>query len=797
VKTKLLVLLFAAFPCSHCLTVTVRDSAQVAASDSLLQAADSLFLRGKFSDAEGVYKSLADERNDPRGYIGLGKLLLVREDWGESRHRFDKALELDPTSVEAHYDAAVSYRETGRWRSGGNVYQAQGISQEAAYARSMECFRWLLQHDSTYQDLLYQYALLLKDQGRFGDAIGALCEELRLRPDLLFVYPALARLCRAAIDQGRGAELLLRIPPRFRELETYVRAEMQMREARLDEAQPLLWQSVRSSREVPPQLAYRALFRIFAARGELGKLDETCWKAVAEINNEAGAALLFEDLKYIATPQEMGEYFTSTTEQKRERFFASFWNRRNPTLGSPSNPRLGEHYQRLLYAEQNYASDRERYSLYYSRGFLGLNFELEDIGRVYVRLGPPSELTMGSSPSTVETWRYEATAEGPEMAFHFAGAEKSFSGMAALSDGPEQQVGHDNPKLPRSRVMGGETFSFQSEGMRDVANLFPPDAAFWDPMYFYLTKVKAVDKSSIVERIAEESRRSVTEGLTTERHTIDEKLRTLHLPNAISAFRDGKARTDLEVSYVVPGNSLLKESGDTLQSLDVESGFALYDKRWRKITSVAETLEVTRAKPASSTYIRFHQLLVKPDTYYVGIYAHPLGVNLLAKSEETVAAPDFWGSGFGISDLQLAFEIRKATEFSIFNKEGLRVAVNPLRTHSINRPLYVYFEIYNPTKTADGGTELTLDLDIRPVKSGGGILSGIASLFGQKKGFFVSSEVERWKTDGALARYLVMDVTRMDPGQYVLEVKVTDRALKKTVSRSVSFELVGKRAEEE
>jgi hypothetical protein len=226
----------------------------------------------------------------------------------------------------------------------------------------------------------------------------------------------------------------------------------------------------------------------------------------------------------------------------------------------------------------------------------------------------------------------------------------------------------------------------------------------------------------------------------------------------------------------------------------VENGFAVYDTHWRKIFAVAETLTVSRADPKTQAEFRLHRLYVKPDSYYVALFAHPKGVELLGKSELTVRAPDFGGAALTMSDIQLALQIRSDSVRSLFYKDGLRVVVNPTHKHSVQRPLYTYFEIYNAAKDARGRTNLELDMAIRPSNLANGIFSGIASLFGKKEGFFVSSEVERMKPDGALVKYLAIDVTRMQPGEYVLEIRITDKLANEKVTRSVPIEFYGTNA---
>jgi GWxTD domain-containing protein len=790
-KTKLLFLLLYLPTYGCCLGVTFGDSAQVAPIDSLLGVADSLFVQGKFVDAERVYKDLAEQRNDPRGYVGLGKLLLVREDWGASRQQFDKALELDPSNFEARYYAAISYRETGKWRYRGNLSQAYGISQEGAYARSSELFSSVLQSDSTYRDVLYQYALLLKDQARYGDAMRAICTQLRLKSNLPIAITGLVRLCRLATHEGRGSEVRSEIEPPLMDLEPYIRAEILRSEGMLVDAEKILSQLLRQPTTIPPQLAYLSLVRFYAKKGQLQQLEDSYWKAVDEIRDEAGAALVLEDLKYILTPREILEYLSLPTDLKRDQFFPSVWNERNPTLGSPSNPRLQEHYQRLVYAEENYYLDRERFSYFLSKGYPVRDFELEDIGLVYVRFGPPDEtLTGGAGPSATSTvsWIYHAKAENPEMIFHFAGSDKSFY-VAALE----------------SSRMGSadEARTFAGESAHQLSTPLPgspptaPDLVLWDPSYFRLWRATGAERFTPAASITEKAKRSIAKGLSTERHDWAKTTKFIELPSAISAFRGTSKRTLLEVGCVVPGLSFLQESGDSIRALNVVSGFAVYDNRWRAVVSSAETLVVSRQLKASHWNFRLHRLYVIPDSYYVALYAHPVGSQLFAKSERKIYAPDFSRPSLSMSDVQLALEIKPDSVESMFDKNGLRVVLNPLGRASIQRPLYVYFEIYHASRDSSGEAPLDLNVSITPTQSRGGIISRIASLFGEKKGYFVSSEVGRWDPHGVLAKYLTIDVSRMDPGKYLMEIDITVRQSKASVSRSLPVELYDTRAAEQ
>src|ERR1700733_6198939 len=46
---------------------------------------------------------------------------------------------------------------------------------------------------------------------------------------------------------------------------------------------------------------------------------------------------LNEDVAYIITDQERGDFATLNSEQQRDQFITDFWERRNPNPGSPEN----------------------------------------------------------------------------------------------------------------------------------------------------------------------------------------------------------------------------------------------------------------------------------------------------------------------------------------------------------------------------------------------------------------------------------------------------------------------------
>jgi GWxTD domain-containing protein len=117
---------------------------------------------------------------------------------------------------------------------------------------------------------------------------------------------------------------------------------------------------------------------------------------------------LNEDVVYIITPEERSAFVHLQTNEEREQFIEQFWQRRNPDPDSAENTFKEEHYRRIAYTNEHYAS--------------GIPGWKSDRGRIYIMWGPPDEIDShpsggsydrpasegGGNTSTYpfEDWRY-------------------------------------------------------------------------------------------------------------------------------------------------------------------------------------------------------------------------------------------------------------------------------------------------------------------------------------------------------------------------------------------------------
>jgi GWxTD domain-containing protein len=112
---------------------------------------------------------------------------------------------------------------------------------------------------------------------------------------------------------------------------------------------------------------------------------------------------LNEDVAYIITDEERKAFKTTGSDEEREQFITQFWQRRDPTPGTPENEFKSEHYRRIAYANEHYATKIPGWKT--------------DRGRIYITFGPPDEIEDHSSGGVYE--RPPAEGGGTTSTFPF------------------------------------------------------------------------------------------------------------------------------------------------------------------------------------------------------------------------------------------------------------------------------------------------------------------------------------------------------------------------------------------
>lgn len=168
---------------------------------------------------------------------------------------------------------------------------------------------------------------------------------------------------------------------------------------------------------------------------------------------------LKEDVVYIITEQEKSVFQKLTTPEEKDKFIEQFWRRRDSDPMSAYNEYKEEHYRRIAYANERFASGKPGWKT--------------DRGKIYITWGPPAQIEShsGASPyqrpvyegggvtltHPFERWRYRyVEGVGSDVELEFV--DKTLTGEYRLALDPWEKDALLNTPV------GGETFS-ESMGM--------------------------------------------------------------------------------------------------------------------------------------------------------------------------------------------------------------------------------------------------------------------------------------------------------------------------------------------
>ncbi len=167
---------------------------------------------------------------------------------------------------------------------------------------------------------------------------------------------------------------------------------------------------------------------------------------------------LEEDVVYIISDDEKSVFQQLRTEEEREQFIEQFWFRRDPDPRSANNEFKEEHYRRIAYANERFAS--------------GVPGWVTDRGRIYIIHGPPHEIDSrptggtysrpnheGGGDTTTypfEIWRYRhIEGVGEDVILEFVDRTLSNEYRLALNPEDKDALLHiPNAGLTRAEQLG-------------------------------------------------------------------------------------------------------------------------------------------------------------------------------------------------------------------------------------------------------------------------------------------------------------------------------------------------------
>lgn len=496
---------------------------------------------------------------------------------------------------------------------------------------------------------------------------------------------------------------------------------------------------------------------------------------------------LNEDVGYIITDEERAVFRRLQNDEEREQFIEQFWLRRSPDPESPSNDYKEEHYRRIAYANQHFAS--------------GIPGWKADRGRIYIMYGPPDEIEAhpsgghynrpmeegGGSTSTFpfEVWRYrylEGVGQNIELEFvdptmsgeyrmtmdpaekdallHVPGGGPSLLEQMGLADQTDRFTRTDGTHLPKRMIDSSPGAGYSSnprygsefDRLALWANIQkPPVIKFKDLQEVVSTNVRfnllPFQVRSDFIKVTDET---VLAGLT------------VSLRNKDLAFQNVNEVQHAVVNIFGQITTLTRRVVQTFEdtlALDVP----------------ASLLEQTLEKPS----VYWKSLPLQPGLYRLSLALKDVNSGNMGTMNLRVEVPRYQEEQLATSSLILADLIEKVPTKRVglgqfvLGDTKVRPAVD--ETFRRDQKLGIYLQIYN----------------VKPDASGHKPAATIQYSLLKNNQSVLEMEEDAAKLPEASPSQVIVEkmlpLEGLEPGRYKLQITVTDNLTKKSVAPSAEF----------
>ena len=487
---------------------------------------------------------------------------------------------------------------------------------------------------------------------------------------------------------------------------------------------------------------------------------------------------LAEDVLYIITDEERTAFKRLATDEEREQFIEQFWLRRDPSPDSQENEFKEEHYRRIAYTNERYAS--------------GIPGWKTDRGRIYITFGPPDEIESHPSGGTYE--RPFEEGGGTTSTFPFEKWRYRWI----------QDIGSDIMIEFVDPTMTGEYRMTMDPSEKD-ALLYVPNAG--------LTMMEQMGMSSKADRFNRTDGTRLGTGTQPlpQRMNQFERLRQFSQLQKAPAvkFKDLEAAVNSTVKFnLLPMRvraDFMRMTASTVQTnitLQLEKRDLQFQNKdgiaksavniYARITSMSRrvinvfedvvTMEVPSdmleaASKGSSVYGK--SIPLPPGTYRINIVVKDVFGGNMNNYEMALNVPRLEDDVFGMSSVVLADLIEKVPTRSIGNGQFVigTTKVRPRVTESFTRDekmgIYVKFYNFEPDeKTRKPNATVHYEV----VKSGSN-----AKIFEFSEDLINSSSA----TEVTIEK--VLPLKALEPGAYELRLKVTDKVRNQSLSPVTKF----------
>jgi len=486
---------------------------------------------------------------------------------------------------------------------------------------------------------------------------------------------------------------------------------------------------------------------------------------------------LSEDVTYIISPDERNAFLQLDTNEEREQFIEQFWLRRSSNPDLPENDFKEEHYRRIAYANEHFAS--------------GIPGWKTDRGRMYIMWGPADEVEShptggtydrpmeegGGSTSTYpwETWRWRyLEGIGENIILEFVDPSGSGEYHMTMDPGEKDALLH---------VPGAGLSQMEAMGMSSKADRFSRSDGMTTPRSMGGTP-ESMNEFSRLELYAKVNKPPAVkfkdlEAVVTSRIVRDQ----VHFNWRTDYLKVTNDTVLVPVTIQIPNGQLSFTSKEGIHSATMN----IFGRITTLTGRVVQTFEdsVSRDFPDSL----FQQSLKLQSIYQKAVPLRPglYRLDLVIKDVQSgnvgvvnsrLAVPRYNDEKLEASSLILADQIEHVPAKQIgsgqFVLGSSKVRPRLEADFTTADKLGVYMQVYN-LKPDDTTHKSSATFEYTVKKGNESIMQ------------FKETSVEMKQTGDQVTIERLLPLATLAPGKYTLEINATDTLSKQTISRTADF----------
>ncbi len=488
---------------------------------------------------------------------------------------------------------------------------------------------------------------------------------------------------------------------------------------------------------------------------------------------------LNEEVVYIISDEERKAFSKLETDEERQQFIEQFWLRRDPSPDTEENEFREEHYRRIAYANERYAS--------------GIPGWKTDRGRIYVQYGPPDENDShpsggtydrpieegGGTTSTFpfEKWRYRyIDGIGNDIEIEFV--DTTMTGEYHMTMDPSEKDALTN-------VPGAGLTLYEQLGLTDKSDRFTrTDGTRLGtgnmPMPAKMNQFDRLDQFAKLQKPPSVKFKDL-EALVSSSikyNLLPMKVRTDYIP-----ITDSSVLTNVTVQFNRKDLQFKQKEGLSQASVNIYARITTMTRRTVQVFEDVVTVDVPsellqQAVNGSSIYQK--TIPLPPGRYRLNVVAKDIVGGNTTNYEQAIDVPLVDEDHLGNSSLILADLIEKVPSKNIgvgqfvigTSKVRPRVSESFSRTEKMG----IYIQLYNfQTDETDRKPDGTIEYKVYKV--------------GQTEPVKEFSEEVKDVSSSAAQVVIekVLPLQDLEPGQYTIKIKVMDKRRNQTVTPTASF----------